>query len=119
MQKKTVVLYKQQTLVSLEDGRYRWKQLGKEQYQLERLALFSDSLHVEAARDCIGRACGCSWWEWLAGSRPFFWRWPSNCVVTARDGRPNYIKGDLPECLQKQNAPEASSFKKVKKKLLL
>ena len=58
--KKTVEHYKQQTLVSLEDGRYRLKQLGKEQYQLERLALLPDSWDVEAARDCIERACGCS-----------------------------------------------------------
>jgi len=60
MQKKTLVHYKQQTLVSLEDGRYRWKQLGKEKYQWERLALFPNSWDVEAARDCIERACGCS-----------------------------------------------------------
>ena len=112
--KKRFKSEKKQTLVSFEDGKYRWKELGKEKYQQDRLALFPNGLDVEVARDCIERACSCSWWEWLAGSRPFFWRWPPNCVVIARDGRPNYTKGDLSECLQKQNTPEAHSFKKVK-----
>jgi hypothetical protein len=27
-----------------------------------------------AGRDCIGRCCNSSWWEWTDGSRPHFWR---------------------------------------------
>ena len=37
--------------------------------------------------------------------------------MTARDGRHNYVKGDLPVCIQKQQSPDAGSFKMVKKKL--
>ena len=93
------------------------KELGKEKYQWDRLALFPNGLDVEVARDCIERSCGCSWWEWLAGSRPFSWHWSTNCVFTTRDGRPNYVKGDLSTCLQKQNKPEASSFKKIEEEI--
>ena len=38
-------------------------------------------------------------------------------MVTARDGHRNYVKSNLPSSKQKQSSPEASSFKKVKKKL--
>ena len=38
-------------------------------------------------------------------------------MVTARDGHRNYVKSNLPSSKQKQSSTEASSFKKVKKKL--
>ena len=39
-------------------------------------------------------------------------------MISARDGHPNYVKGDLPEYEQKKNnSPEVSSFKKAKKKV--
>ena len=37
--------------------------------------------------------------------------------MTTRGGRHNYVKGGFAVCIQKQNFPDASSFKKVKKKL--
>ena len=49
----------------------------------------SGSPHIHnlcCGRDCLARAAGSSWWEWTAGSRPFFWRWPSELVSEARDG---------------------------------
>ena len=36
----------------------------------------------------------------------------------ARDGHSNYIKSDLSNSIQKQSAPNVSSLKKVKKKLI-
>ena len=33
---------------------------------------------VVATRDCIVRACSGTWWDWVIGSRPFFWRWPED-----------------------------------------
>ena len=36
--------------------------------------------------------------------------------MTAKNTRHNYVKGDLPVCIQKQNSSDAGSFKKVKKK---
>ena len=81
------------------------------------LSHFPNILDVESACDCIRQACECLWWEWLAGYQAFFWCWPPNYVISAKDSQPNYIKGDLLECEQRNHTPEASSFKKVKKKL--
>jgi len=41
---------------------------------------------VEAGRDCLRRNSLATWFEWLGGSRPFFWRWPQSFVKEARDG---------------------------------
>ena len=38
-------------------------------------------------------------------------------MATARDGRPNYVKSELPNSMYKQSSPDISSIKKVKKKL--
>ena len=38
-------------------------------------------------------------------------------MISVRDGHPNYIKGSLPVCLQKQHSSESGSFEKAKKKL--
>jgi hypothetical protein len=43
---------------------------------------------MEGARDCLVRCMGASWWEWMAGSRLLFWRWPQESQVWARDGLP-------------------------------
>jgi len=40
---------------------------------------------------------GANWWEWLAGSRLFFWRWPKEHQKTARDGYRPYVMGALPD----------------------
>ena len=62
-------------LVVLVDGKWKWRKGGRLCYcQAWILSLSSRLEDVEGARDCIQRACDSSWWEWLAGSRPFFWR---------------------------------------------
>jgi hypothetical protein len=43
---------------------------------------------LEAGRDCIMYVTKCNWWEWLGGSRLFFWRWPMEFRTYARDGIP-------------------------------
>ena len=43
---------------------------------------------LEAGRDCIMYSTKCNWWEWLGGSRLFFWRWPLEFRIYARDGIP-------------------------------
>ena len=45
-------------------------------------------LDLVAGRECLSRACESSWWEWSAGSRLFFWRWPTHFRSQARDGVP-------------------------------
>ena len=41
---------------------------------------------VDAGTDCLYYATLCSWWEWLGGSRLFFWRWTKEFKTYARDG---------------------------------
>lgn len=45
---------------------------------------------IEAGSECLGYATSCSWWEWLGGSRLFFWRWNLEFQKWARDGLPIY-----------------------------
>ncbi len=58
----------------------------------------------EAGADCIRRCFHSSWWEWTAGSRPPFWRWPVFYRQTIRDGLPPCIKGSLPRYLVPQRS---------------
>jgi hypothetical protein len=44
-------------------------------------------------RDCIQRCANSSWWEWVVGSRPLFWRWPKEYRSTIRDGVKTWVKG--------------------------
>jgi hypothetical protein len=50
---------------------------------------------MAAAADCLRRAAGASWWDWDDGSRLFFWRWPAEARVWARDGLPIYHQPSL------------------------
>ena len=43
---------------------------------------------ITVGRDCLLRACSADWWEWKLGSTLFFWRWPKEMRVPARDGYP-------------------------------
>jgi hypothetical protein len=40
----------------------------------------------EAVAECLLRSKRSSWWEWLDGSRLYFWRWPKCWRLEARDG---------------------------------
>jgi hypothetical protein len=54
------------------------------------------SKDVLAGCDCLWRGGLADWWEWKAGSRPFFWRWPAEHRLAARDGYPPFIQSPLP-----------------------
>ena len=43
---------------------------------------------LDAGRECIYYATKCNWWEWPGGSRLFFWRWPLEFRIHARDRIP-------------------------------
>jgi hypothetical protein len=43
---------------------------------------------LEAGKECLKYAAASSWWEWLEGSRLFFWRWSPEFQRFARDGIP-------------------------------
>jgi hypothetical protein len=65
---------------------------------------------VIAVRDCILRCCNSSWWEWDAGSRPLFWRWPAEYRSVIRDGLSSW-KGPMtsyqvPQRAEKNSKPE-------------
>ena len=62
------------------------------------------SKNIIAGRDCIARCSNSSWWEWDAGSRPLFWRWPEEYRKVIRDGLPPWIKGSMPRYLVPQRA---------------
>ena len=72
-------------LITWLDGenKYVWKRVGKLNYQRDWKLLQDRSSDLKAARDCVKRACGSLWWEWHSGSRPFFWRWPPDCVISS------------------------------------
>jgi len=73
---------------------------------------------VSAGRECLMRAAGATFWEWTAGSRLFFWRWPEESRVWARDGHPVYVSGALPQFRKVQpREPDPAVCAKVKEKL--
>ncbi len=47
----------------------------------------------EAARDALERADGATWWEWKAGSSPFFWAWPEDFQDTVAHGLNLWVRG--------------------------
>ena len=58
------------------------------QYKLgERTDLSNEFMEdLVAARDCLTYTGKSTWWEWKAGSRLLFWRWPEHFTKEARDG---------------------------------
>lgn len=57
-----------------------------------------------AGRDCIQRFAESSWWEWSAGSRSHFWRWPEEYRLAVQDGVPPWLSPPLPKWLVPQRA---------------
>jgi len=78
------------------------RRLTSEFYRWFRSAHGSHLCSIAAKRDlhagaeCLSRCWGATWWEWVAGSRPFFWRWPLSYRTHIRDGIPLWTKGPLP-----------------------
>lgn len=78
----------------------------------------SEHPDVPAGRDCLRRVTGATFWDWAAGSRLFFWRWPLEVQEWARDGHPVYIQGELPSYRRPQPAERNEKIKgQVKGKL--
>jgi hypothetical protein len=63
-----------------------------------------------AARDAIQRAVNTTCWEWKGGSRPFFWRWPSEFQQRIMEGTKPWISGDLPEWKEPQRLPHCKEM---------
>ena len=67
--------------------KYAWRREGKDNYALlwERRASLANQDWMKGS-DAVRRALKCTWWDWEAGSAPFFWRWPRWYRTTIRDG---------------------------------
>lgn len=50
----------------------------------------------EAGKECVARFSDTDWWEWPAGSRPHFWRWPGEYQKQIRDGVEPWLIGKTP-----------------------
>ena len=71
-----------------------------------------------ARRDGLYRVTQSSWWEWLAGSTPFFWRWPEEFQERIRDGIKPWISGRLESWRRAQRGHrDPNKMKQVKEKL--
>ncbi len=55
-------------------------------------------MHSEkwAVQDCIKKASHADWWDWVGGSRIFFWRWPLAHQEALRRSHRVFVKGCLP-----------------------
>jgi hypothetical protein len=42
------------------------------------------------------------WWDWIGGSRIFFWRWPGRYMKEAQEGVPPYFVGEPPDSMDAQ-----------------
>jgi hypothetical protein len=52
-------------------------------------------IDCRAGTDCLSRCMGATWWEWAAGSRPHFWRWPLAYQGRIRDGITLWFTGEV------------------------
>jgi hypothetical protein len=60
------------------------------QRHLSSLPMEDRKADVKEGVDCLRRVGDASFWDWSAGSRLFFWRWPAPLREWARDGLPVY-----------------------------
>ena len=112
-------------------GQYKWSPLGRRRmggrasyrkwFRLRYDGPQSGSIHyhnLQCGRDCLLRGAGATWWEWKAGSRPFFWRWPKEVVEEARDGMRVPFVTQPPDYWDKQPFdPDPESVAKAREKL--
>jgi len=97
---------------------FKWTSGGLGRHQKWMRLLFKSSkVNVEAARECIRRAMGATWWEWNDGSRPFFWRWNKAYLREIRDGVLPMISEEPARWIRPQQC-ESKTKDMVRKKLV-
>jgi hypothetical protein len=69
----------------------------RKQYPAPRRVGLEYARDREAGLDCLERVAGADFWDWRVGSRLFFWRWPGEQRLRARDGLPVHVTGTLPK----------------------
>ena len=80
----------------------------------------NDKLNVQlsAMRDILWRACENDWFEYPAGSRLLYWRWPKKYQKQARDGVPVYFLEEGPTDMKAQRIGSPEETAVLRKKLL-
>jgi hypothetical protein len=68
--------------------------------------------------DAVKRSSESSWWDWDAGSAPFYWRWPRSYMHVIRDGLPIWFSGEPPNYKRaQQKEKDEETRKRVVEKL--
>ena len=90
-------------LVVWLNDRYVWSSDGPNRYSTWQQRVRNEYLRdLEVGAEAVKRAANSSWWKWDDGSTLFFWRWPSESRVKARDGLPIYFKREPPKYFKAQ-----------------
>ncbi len=83
-------------------NQYTWSAGGKSTYRSWWVRRYRARDDYNAGRDALYRAMWSSWWDWDAGSRPFFWRWPPDSQELMRDGMMVYFVDKAPVYVEGQ-----------------
>ena len=89
--------------------KFVWASRGRASYVRDMKVLLESPVtrkEWSPARECVFKATEADWWDWLKGSRPFFWRWPAHTIRWARDGQPHYQTQTFPKFTKAQQAPK-------------
>ncbi|KAL7573484.1 hypothetical protein ACA910_019804 [Epithemia clementina (nom. ined.)] len=79
------------------------------------LSLPPASGSMEAGLSALSHASQSSWWDWDAGSSPFFWSFPPDWLIEMRDGLPPMWVDKRPAYTRKQqNLADADTCTKDK-----
>lgn len=76
------------------------------------------TLDLAAAREIVRRALQNSWFEYTAGSRLHFFRFPTKYLTVARDGVPVFFTSPGPSAILPQHNMAASEREVLRKKIL-
>ena len=99
-------------------GAYMRGAYGSNWTTMKREADSSFLCDLETGSDCIRRAAAADWWEWHDGSRPFFWRWPTESREAIRDGMKMWQLSSPPTSRHPQPQPKDEDLKaKLRAKL--
>jgi hypothetical protein len=63
-------------------------------------------------KDAIWRVSEATWWEWVEGSAPFYWRWPKEYQETIRDGLEIWFSGKKPAWKRPQRVEKDEKIRK-------
>ena len=92
--------------------------MGRNWFEMRRKGHDKLNVQLNAMRDILWRACENDWFEYPAGSRLLYWRWPKKYQKQARDGVPVYFLEEGPTEMKAQRAVSPEETAVLKRKLL-